>query len=172
MLGFPGTHVRQSWPSNHRLTLIIYLTLESNLFLRNGTYPLMFIGRVFDTPLFVFTQQRINIFFFFGLISRLSVTFLFLLHCFFVFLYFCLTSFPKNGHIKCVEKNFQRLKIHRNIVLFINVPTFLFNSGAFVNHFRSFYSIYHPTDSLTIVTTSKNLFPNWYTQQKTFSPTS
>ena len=96
--------------------------------MRNGTYLLMLIGRVYNTPLHRFTQHRVNIFFWGGgnvdslCIPSFSLTL--------SFLSFCLGSFLKNGHVKYVEKKFHRLNIYWNIVLFI-YGYFLFDSRAF-----------------------------------------
>ena len=42
MLGFPGIHVRVPRPSNCPLIIV------SNVFIKNGTYPLMFIGITYN----------------------------------------------------------------------------------------------------------------------------
>ena len=48
MLSFPGTHVRQRWPITYRLNQQITPPhIVSNTFMRNATYPLMFIGTAF-----------------------------------------------------------------------------------------------------------------------------
>ena len=50
MLSFLGTHVKQPRPSNRQFSQRYYphLTIVSNVFMRNGTNPLMLLSRVYN----------------------------------------------------------------------------------------------------------------------------
>ena len=53
-----NTHQRREEGTRYLVSILPLLIIESNVFMRNGTYPLMFIGRVYNNLLIYFIELQ------------------------------------------------------------------------------------------------------------------